>query len=469
MPAIARDHSTMNPVSQLRPIALGWLLCAASAVGTASAQDRATAPRVTATQPENGATNVTLDLKEVTVTFDQDMNPRGFSFVGGGPTFPQMRGRPFWRTARECVLPVELSPGHSYFIGINSERFTNFMSAAGIAATPLTLRFSTPPDTRTPPAVALASQAEAARRLREAIEMRYSHRQSRLTNWTVLWLGAEPRLVGARSPREFAEIAGEMLASTRDPHLWFDVGGEVVPAFRRRVTPNVSPALLPKLVSQWTAPNRIVARGWAAPQVGYLAIHSWDRSHGREAFDPAFKALQDFREIPALILDLRLNSGGDELIAREFAGCFVERRALYARHLTVDPSAPGGFGPLVERWVAPAAGHPRYPGKVAMLVGPAVMSSAEAFVLMMRQVPGVRLIGQRTYGSSGNPKPHPLGNGVTVFLPSWKEYAPDGTAIEGNGIAPDVEVTSSTETQPGRDTTLDAAVEELRRVETAGH
>ena len=49
----------------------------------------------------------------------------------------------------------------------------------------------------------------------------------------------------------------------------------------------------------------------------------------------------------------------------------------------------------------------------------------------MKQNPNCKLIGAQTYGSSGNPKPIDLGNGVTVILPSWRDLFPDGSILEG--------------------------------------
>ena len=53
-------------------------------------------PQVVKTVPENNAQNVDPALSEIRVTFDQDMNPGGYSWVGGGPMFPKTRGRPRW-------------------------------------------------------------------------------------------------------------------------------------------------------------------------------------------------------------------------------------------------------------------------------------------------------------------------------------------------------------------------------------
>ena len=90
------------------------------------------------------------------------------------------------------------------------------------------------------------------------------------------------------------------------------------------------------------------------------------------------------------------------------------------------------------------------------------MSSCEAFLLMMKQVAGCKLIGQKSYGSSGNPKPHELGNGVTVYLPSWKAMRPDGTCFEGEGIKPDIAVKTSAIELGDRDPVLESALKFLR-------
>lgn len=428
----------------LRGFLLATLVCTTGSIATA-----ANAPQVTATQPADGATDVSPDLQEIVVSFDQDMNRTGMSFTGGGPEFPKLRGKPFWRSARECVLPVELTAGHSYIVGINSARYTGFKNADGVPVPPSVLRFTTQAATNAP--ALSGSHADAVRRLREAVERRYSHRETRAADWTSLWPRFEPRLKTAASAREFAVVAGEMLAATRDPHIWLEVGGETVAAFRRNVPPNVAPELLPRLVAKWSQPNKVVATGWAAPRVGYIAINSWSSKHSPDAYEAAFKALEEFRNAPALIVDVRLNSGGDDSIAGRFAGCFIERRVLYSRLLALDATT------TTDRWLEPATTRPHYAGKVAVLIGPVNMSSAESFILMMRQSPAVKLVGQRTYGSSGNPKPHALGNGVTVYLPSWREFAPDGTPIETQGIAPDVEMRFSRKEQPGRDPVLEKA------------
>ena len=91
------------------------------------------------------------------------------------------------------------------------------------------------------------------------------------------------------------------------------------------------------------------------------------------------------------------------------------------------------------------------------------MRANESFVLMMKKAKDAIIVGQRTAGSSGNPKPYDLGNGVTVLLPSWQVLRPDGTCWEGEGIAPDVFVPCTSRDFRDRDPPLDKALELLRK------
>jgi C-terminal processing protease CtpA/Prc len=85
---------------------------------------------------------------------------------------------------------------------------------------------------------------------------------------------------------------------------------------------------------------------------------------------------------------------------------------------------------------------------------------------MMKQVPGCLLVGERSFGASGNPQPIALGNGVTVYLPCWKDLRLDGTCFEGEGIAPDIEVKTTMGDFAARDPVAEAALKMLRMRQT---
>src|SRR5581483_2345726 len=105
---------------------------------------KSAAPKILFTKPVEGATDVDPGLREITVTFDQDMG-EGFSWTGSGPEFPPSADgeKPQWRGKRTCVLPVKLEAGHHYRVGINAPSFHNFCSAEGTAVEPSSISFTT--------------------------------------------------------------------------------------------------------------------------------------------------------------------------------------------------------------------------------------------------------------------------------------------------------------------------------------
>jgi C-terminal processing protease CtpA/Prc len=91
------------------------------------------------------------------------------------------------------------------------------------------------------------------------------------------------------------------------------------------------------------------------------------------------------------------------------------------------------------------------------------MSSAESFALMMAQCPQVVTMGERSAGSSANPRRLELACGITVNLPRWMDLDPDGKPIERIGIAPDVPVEAARDSFTDEsDPVLKAALERLR-------
>jgi C-terminal processing protease CtpA/Prc len=230
----------------------------------------------------------------------------------------------------------------------------------------------------------------------------------------------------------------------KDIHLWLRLKDEAVPTYRRCVRWNVDLPLLPKVVPRWHQHNRVVMSGTFEGGIAYLCLREWPASEPR-LLEPAYRVLR--RAIAggrSLIVDVRANGGGSEPLAALFAGRFICRPVCYARHMR---RRHGRFIGPIERWLQPSRARARFGGRAVALIGAGTVSSCESFAMMMRQVPNCRLIGERTAGASGNPKPVDLGNGVCLFVPSWQDLELDGTCLEGRGIAPDIEVRSPCENE----------------------
>jgi RNA polymerase sigma factor (sigma-70 family) len=102
-------------------------------------------PVVVRTVPESGASDVDASIKEITVSYSKEMQNGSWSWsTWGEENFPKTTGKPHYKDdKRTCVLPVELKPGKTYAIWLNSENFGNFKDKSGHAAVPYLLIFET--------------------------------------------------------------------------------------------------------------------------------------------------------------------------------------------------------------------------------------------------------------------------------------------------------------------------------------
>lgn len=422
-------------------------------------------PRVIKTVPENDAQDVDPKLKQIRVVFDQDMTTgRNFSICGGGPKFPKIIGNPRWVSKRTIAMQVKLLPNHEYQFSINCPSAKKFRSVQGEAAEVYPIQFRTGPGRGNDEAETLtvAANVEAIAELRRAIDENYSYRDIRQVDWDKLFEEKTDELRRAKTPEKFATIAGELLANAKDKHIWLYVGEQRFGSYVNPVTPNANFSKLKELVPKWRKRSAVVFTGQFEDGIGYILIDSWVRNHS-EAMEQTYEAIWEFAEALGLIIDVRGNGGGAEPLAQQFAGCFIDEPKVYAQHVYRTVDEQGGFTKPQNRILEPNKRRPRYHGKTVVLMGPVNMSSCEAFLLMMKQVPGCKLIGETSQGSSGNPKPTDLGNGVTVFLPSWKAMRPDGTCFEGEGITPDISIKTTQAELLSRDPILDAGLKLLRK------
>lgn len=420
-------------------------------------------PLVASATIDNADLAVDPATTSIRITFDRPMRTDRFSVCGGGPTFP-VSGSPSWADDRTLVLPVTLKPGSTYSFSLNCPSAQNLHSASGEPLRPYPISFSTRKPTDPTPRLTDALRTSGLSALRTAIFSRYSHRDLKGVDWDRRLTDMAPRFAAATTPSAFARAVAETLRPANDLHASVSVGPFTLQTASRSVQPNlIESRLTSRLQSPATSKAGIVTglltTSAAAAPIPYIRIPSWAVTPAE--LEPALTFLRQHAKAPGIVIDVRPNAGGDESVARRFASCFVAAPAVYARHRTVDPSAPGGFAPAAERRITPADAPVRFTGQVAVLMGPANMSSCESFLWMIRAgvpSPRSRLFGERSFGSSGNPKPHDLGNGVTVVLPSWIDQDPDGNPIEGRGIEPDQNVPGGADASLPEDPVLAAAL-----------
>lgn len=308
------------------------------------------------------------------------------------------------------------------------------------------------------PAERDARNREAIERLRRAVDQDYSHRDRLGIDWRKRFDEYGPRLLAAPDTEAFARVAAELLGAAKDFHLWLKVGEKTVGTHQPNLRPNFNPRVLPRLIPELKQHGKTVLVGRFPDGIRYVAVGTWERREP-DSMRAALEAVRSAaRDKAPLVLDVRPNTGGDELLAREVAGLFVDKPTPYAKHVTRS----GGKDSVPQtRVLEPDKAGVRHPGPCVVLMGPANVSSCESFLQMMRAA-GCTLIGSKSPGASGNPRPHDLGNGVTVMLPSWRDQTLDGRDNEGVGITPDVVVDAKPEQFRASDPVLARALEHLR-------
>lgn len=426
-------------------------------------------PRVVAASPDHGDAAVDPATKEVRIEFDQDMATGRWSVCGGGELFPKIEGTIRWESPRVLVVPVSLVSSHEYRISINCPSAQGTRSATGEPAEVTPIWFRTAKDGASAVSVSLSRDENkvAITDLEQAVREKYSYRDRVVKDWGAVWNEHRAALENATSRAGFAREAARALARAGDLHVSLMVGDADgwnvrFPTARRHVSPNGDANTLADIVPGFKKVSGRVQTGRYDDGTLYLSMN--ECSH--DAAGEALQVLADAKEhgwVKQVVLDLRFNAGGDELAARRVAGVFVRQPRVYAMNRYREMGMSDGWGPRLDRVVEPAPEKQQLHVPVAVLAGPYCMSSCESFVMMLKGAAGAVVVGSTTFGSSGNPRPVRLRNGVTAWLSSWEDLGPDGSTIEGVGVPPDIEVRTESGDFQVSDPVLERALLEIRK------
>lgn len=275
-------------------------------------------------------------------------------------------------------------------------------------------------------------------------------------NWQALRAEFRPKALASKSAYEFAEHLAQMLRPLRDLHVWLTLAGSNVPVFDRPRPVNSNPAAIRAAFPSLKPAGRDVQWAVTPEHIGYIYIRSWSDNQTPAHFN---QILEGMRSTRALIIDVRLNGGGSEPLARDVAARFIDGTYTYGFSQIRNGPMHTDLSAKRPR-VVTARGPWRYDRPVLLLIGQRCMSSSESFVAMMAGGPQVTTIGDRTAGSSGNPQIINLPLAMTVSVPQWIDYFPDGSILDERGIEPKIQFAA----QPGafdgdRDDLLASAIE----------
>jgi len=195
---------------------------------------------------------------------------------------------------------------------------------------------------------------------------------------------------------------------------------------------------------------------------GYLRLAAMAGHSGRvgrprddqRAADAAMRrAMDDLRDLPRLVVDLRGNGGGYDGVALRIAGHLVDRTRLAFR----KSARKGDRYGAEQRVLIEARERERFRGELFLLTSALTASAAEIFVLALMGRPRCTRIGEATQGILSDVMERHLPNGWSVNLSNELYRAADGELYEDRGIPPQVRIPFLDREQlaAGRDPMLD--------------
>jgi len=208
-------------------------------------------------------------------------------------------------------------------------------------------------------------------------------------------------------------------------------------------------------------------------EVAYIHIPNFNHSKNETR---ALELLEAFHNASCLIIDVRGNGGGstphqliNALMNQPFRWWNEQARHpefIRRRHPNSDIQFESDYRYAVCRsaYVTSSFEH-IYSGKLLILVDRFTGSAAEDFTMPFIDNGRATIIGERTFGSTGQPLIKSFDDGkIMVMVGAIRSYFPNGDSFEGIGITPNVVVSNRREyLYQKRDIVLETALELARR------
>ena len=274
-------------------------------------------------------------------------------------------------------------------------------------------------------------------------------------DWNAVYHKYKVRVNEQMTNEQLFEVFSNMLAELRDGHVNLSTSYDYARywSWHEDYPQNFSD----ELERQYLGTDYRIAAGLRYrildDNIGYLRYSSFVNGFGDGNLDDV---LSYFMLCRGLIIDIRNNGGGDLTYAEKLASRFVSEKTLvgYMQHKT----GPGhnDFSDMEPMYLEPSA-RIRWHKPVCVLTNRSVFSAANEFVMYMKQLPQVSIVGDHTGGGAGMPFSSSLPNGWGVRFSACPSYDAQRQSTEF-GIAPDYQVNLTDDNlRRGEDTIIEFA------------
>ena len=274
-------------------------------------------------------------------------------------------------------------------------------------------------------------------------------------DWDEVYKRYSKRISPNMSNYNLFEVLSEMVNELRDGHVnlgsgmatsqyreWFD-------AYPRNFSDSIQSNYLGKdykitsgLVYQILESN-----------IGYVYCESFSNAIGDGNLDYMFK---DLELCDGVIIDVRNNGGGNLTTAQKLAARFTNEKKLVGYMSYKTGPGHNEFSKPEPVYIEPSKGV-RWQKKAVVLVNRRSYSSTNDFVNIMKQLPNVTIIGDKTGGGSGLPFSSEIPNGWSIRFSASPMFDSEMNQLEF-GINPDIKIDmQESDFLKGKDTIIEEA------------
>ena len=284
--------------------------------------------------------------------------------------------------------------------------------------------------------------------------LRYANFELKSVNWQDIYTQYRPQITENSTSNELFDVSCKMLSELNDGHV--NLSGKTNVKERRCAVPysfhlydefgslkKFTPLILKTLNEQKFSPlsntnGKGIISHAISKDYGYLSIREFEDFRIGEIKKSMTKALKAFEDKKGVIIDVRLNGGGSDKNSYRIAGRFTDKKRL-GHYKKTRIKGTQDFTPL-ESWYLEPKGKKTFTKPIIILTSDWSASATEIFVLAMKELPYVTVIGNRTEGIFSDMFGFKLPNGWWASLSHQQYFSTKMINYEGKGIEPDFKI-----------------------------
>ncbi len=291
---------------------------------------------------------------------------------------------------------------------------------------------------------------EAFYELWTLLDERYSLFEARGVDWQSIKVKYESQLSDVSTEKELFDICCQMISELGDGHtsLIDNSAGERCNSFSYSNTTAILKAFDSKDAFWKVADSTLMSIGFSElqstasnvfysfnEQWGYIRLNLMAGTYRGFA-----EALDNLKDKEGIILDIRLNPGGNDETLHQIAGRLVNE--TYTSHFKETRIARTDKYTKLRQWKVEPEGPFQYLKPVVLLTSDFTASASDVFTLSLKGRPNVTIVGTPTMGAMSHVASDRLKNGWRINYSNKRTYSRDMVLYEGKGIPPDVYVES---------------------------